>query len=149
LLRKRETEIDLPDDLPMANTDFVLLEQVFFNLLDNAAKYTPSGSRIRIAGRADGADVAVAVIDEGAGIPDEAAEAIFDKFTRLEAGDRKRAGTGLGLAICRGFVQAMGGTVTAGNRLDRSGAVFTVRLPAAGETPPAPAAADKGIVHVG
>jgi two-component system sensor histidine kinase KdpD len=149
LLRQRETEIDLPDDLPMANADFVLLEQVFFNLLDNAAKYTPSGSRIRIVGRADGADLTVAVIDEGTGIPDEAAEAIFDKFTRLEAGDRKRAGTGLGLAICRGFVQAMGGTVAVGNRLDRSGAVFTVRLPAAGAARREPETTDKGIVHVG
>ena len=56
-------------------------------------------------------------------------ERIFDKFYRVRAGDRQRAGTGLGLAICRGFVEAMGGTIRAANREDRKGAVFTIRLP--------------------
>ena len=54
---------------------------------------------------------------------------MFDKFYRVRKGDRVRAGTGLGLAIARGFVEAMGGTVTAANRRDRSGACFTVALP--------------------
>ena len=56
-------------------------------------------------------------------------ERIFDKFYRSGGADRRRAGTGLGLAICRGFIEAMRGTITASNRTDRSGAVFTVRLP--------------------
>jgi two-component system sensor histidine kinase KdpD len=149
LLGRREVEVDLPDDLPMAMADFVLLEQVFFNLLDNAVKYTPPGSRIRIAGRAEAPRVVIQVIDEGVGIPEQSAETIFDKFTRLEAGDRKRAGTGLGLAICRGFVQAMGGTVTAGSRVDRSGAVFTISLLAAAEPQLTQQVAGKGNVHVG
>ena len=54
---------------------------------------------------------------------------MFGKFTRARKGDSVRAGTGLGLAICRGFVEAMGGTITAGNRTDRTGAVFTIRMP--------------------
>ena len=61
-------------------------------------------------------------------------ERIFDKFYRAQKGDRVRAGTGLGLAICRGFVEAMGGTIKAGNRSDRSGAVFTITLPVAAES---------------
>lgn len=60
-------------------------------------------------------------------------ERIFDKFYRVHAQDRQRAGTGLGLSICRGFVEAMGGTVTAGNRRDHSGAVFTLTLPRAAD----------------
>jgi two-component system sensor histidine kinase KdpD len=63
-------------------------------------------------------------------------ERVFDKFFRVHGTDRQRAGTGLGLAVCRGFVEAMGGTIVAANRLDRSGAVFTVTLPVAAPQPP-------------
>ena len=69
------------------------------------------------------------VLDEGDGIPPADLERIFDKFYRVQKGDQVRAGTGLGLAISRGFVEAMHGTIAAGNRSDRSGAVFTIRLP--------------------
>ena len=62
-------------------------------------------------------------------MPDDARERVFDKFYRVHAADRQRAGTGLGLAICRGFVEAMGGTIRAGNRPDRTGAVFTIEMP--------------------
>ena len=69
-------------------------------------------------------------VDEGAGIPPDDFERIFDKFYRVQAADRKRAGTGLGLAICRGFIEAMGGTISRRNSTDRSGAVFSITLPA-------------------
>jgi len=132
LLLHHRTDIDLAPDMPMVMADFVLLEQVIFNLVDNAAKYTPKGTAIRIAGHvedaADGPWAVIEVIDEGAGIPLQSLEAIFNKFTRLQAEDRTRAGTGLGLPICRGFITAMGGTIAAGNRQDRSGAIFTIRL---------------------
>jgi two-component system sensor histidine kinase KdpD len=134
LLSRHEVEVTLPEDLSMVMADFALLEQVFFNLLDNAAKYTPAGTLICIAGFGDGDNVVVEIVDEGAGIPAPSAAAIFEKFTRLEAGDRTRAGTGLGLAICRGFIEAMGGAIVAGNRQDISGAVFTIRLKAASIT---------------
>ncbi len=65
------------------------------------------------------------LMDEGDGLPEEDTERVFDKFYRARKGDRVRAGTGLGLAISRGFVEAMGGTITAANRRDRSGACFT------------------------
>jgi two-component system, OmpR family, sensor histidine kinase KdpD len=73
--------------------------------------------------------VCLQVLDEGEGIPETELEHIFDKFYRVHKGDRVRAGTGLGLAVSRGFVDAMRGTITAGNRTDRSGAVLTVVLP--------------------
>ena len=69
------------------------------------------------------------VMDEGSGIPPAELESVFDKFYRAQKGDHVRPGTGLGLAISRGFVEAMRGTITAGNRGDRSGAVMTIRLP--------------------
>ena len=128
LLIRHGIDIALDADLPMVMADFVLLEQVVFNLLDNAAKYTPTETTIRIVGRAEGEQVVIEVIDEGEGIPPASLEAIFDKFTRLRAGDTTRAGTGLGLPICRGFITAMGGTIIAGNRQDRAGAIFTIRL---------------------
>jgi two-component system sensor histidine kinase KdpD len=110
------TELDIPADLPMLKLDPVLFEQVLFNLLDNAAKYAPSGSTIRIRGWADGARCDLQVMDEGPGIPPADLERVFDTFYRVRKGDHVRAGTGLGLSICRGFVEAMGGTIAAGNR---------------------------------
>jgi two-component system sensor histidine kinase KdpD len=145
MLAAHATEVDLAPDLPMVKADFVLLEQVIFNLLDNAAKYTLAGTPIRIKARVDGDWVEIAVIDQGGGIPPQSLELIFNKFTRLQAGDRKGAGTGLGLPICRGFVEAMGGTIVAGNRQDRSGAIFTIRL---GEAPAYSGNDTKGVVHV-
>jgi two-component system sensor histidine kinase KdpD len=102
---------------------------VLFNLLDNAAKYAPVGSRIRLSARREDDHVILQVIDEGDGIPAGDNERIFDRFYRARGMDRRRAGTGLGLAICRGFVEAMGGTIGAANRTDRSGAVVTITLP--------------------
>jgi two-component system sensor histidine kinase KdpD len=132
VLSGHRIEVDLSADLPMVEVDPVLFEQALFNLLDNAAKYAPAGTTVRIDGHPDGAaHVRLRVMDEGDGIPPDELEQVFEKFHRAEKGDRVRAGTGLGLAICRGFVEAMGGTIVAGNRTDRSGAAFTIRLPAA------------------
>jgi two-component system sensor histidine kinase KdpD len=119
----------LAPGLPMLKLDPVLFEQVLFNLLDNAAKYAPAGTTITLAARRDGGTVLLEVLDEGPGLPEEDRERVFDKFYRVRAADKKRAGTGLGLAIARGFMEAMGGTITAANRGDRDGAVFTLTLP--------------------
>jgi two-component system sensor histidine kinase KdpD len=113
----------------MLELDAVLFEQVLFNLLDNAAKYAPGGTTIRVAGWQDRGAVYFQVIDEGDGIPPADLERIFDKFYRVHKGDQVLAGTGLGLAISRGFIEALHGTITAANRTDRSGAVFTIRVP--------------------
>ena len=122
-------ELDLDGDLPMLALDAVLFEQALFNVLDNAAKYSPSGSTIRIEAWSDRNSVSLEIIDEGDGIPPEELEHIFDKFYRVQKGDHVRAGTGLGLAISRGFIEAMKGTIVAANRSDRRGAVFTIRMP--------------------
>ncbi|APG94570.1 sensor histidine kinase [Sinorhizobium americanum] len=129
MLARHRTAIDMPADLPMLKLDPVLFEQVLFNLLDNAAKYAPPGSTIRIRAWADESAVILQVLDEGPGIPSGDLERVFDSFYRVSKGDHVRAGTGLGLSICRGFVEAMGGTISAGNRTDRSGAVLTVTMP--------------------
>jgi len=129
LLAEHRVIIDLAPDLPMLKLDYLLLEQVLFNVIDNAAKYAPPGTPITVRGRVGGGDVVLTVLDEGPGIPPNDLDRIFDKFYRVQARDRQRAGTGLGLAIGRGFVTAMGATIEAANRSDRSGAVFTIRLP--------------------
>jgi two-component system sensor histidine kinase KdpD len=130
VLARHHVEVEIGPDLPMLRLDAILFEQVLFNLLDNAAKYAPPGSRINVRARRQGDTVAIEVIDEGPGIPAGDLERVFDKFYRVRAQDRQRAGTGLGLAICRGFVEAQGGRIEAGNRRDRSGAVLTIRIPA-------------------
>jgi two-component system sensor histidine kinase KdpD len=122
-------------DLPLVAMDTRLFGQILFNLLDNAAKYAPRGTTIDVKCRREEDAVAVEVIDEGPGVPPEDLLRIFDKFFRVQVGDRRRAGTGLGLAICKGFVEAIGGQITAENRLDRPGAVFRVTLPASTEAP--------------
>ena len=113
----------------MVKVDPVLFEQALFNLLDNAAKYAPTGTTVRIQSWRDRDSVGLQILDEGEGILPGDLEHIFDKFYRARKVDRVRAGTGLGLAISRGFVEAMEGTISAANRTDRSGAVFTIRLP--------------------
>ena len=129
VLARHCVEIEIAPDLPMLRLDAILFEQVLFNLLDNAAKYSPPGSRIDLQALREGDVVALEVIDEGPGIPPGDLERVFDKFYRVHAQDRQRAGTGLGLAICRGFVEAQGGRIEAQNRRDRSGALLTLRMP--------------------
>jgi two-component system sensor histidine kinase KdpD len=126
VLAKHRVMLDLGSDLPMLKLDPVLFEQVLFNLLDNAAKYAAAGTEVRLMARHEGNILRLRVMDEGPGIPPADQERIFDKFYRVQAADNRRVGIGLGLAICRGFVEAMGGTIVAGNREDRRGAVFTI-----------------------
>jgi two-component system sensor histidine kinase KdpD len=129
ILAQHRVELEFTADLPMLELDAVLFEQVLFNLLDNAAKYAPVATTIRIQGWRDRGSVYLQVLDEGEGIPPDDLEHVFDKFYRVQKGDQVRAGTGLGLAISRGFVEAMHGTIAAANRNDRTGAVFTIKMP--------------------
>ena len=129
ILARHRTVLELDPALPPLPLDPVLFEQVLFNLLDNAAKYAPVDSEVVLRARVDDTRVIIEVGDEGPGLPADALERVFDKFTRLHSSDRQRPGTGLGLAICRGFVEALGGTISAANRTDRaSGALFTIAL---------------------
>jgi two-component system sensor histidine kinase KdpD len=134
ILTQHQVAVETAADLPMLALDAVLFEQVLFNILDNAAKYAPEGTTIRIKSWRGKETVCVQVLDEGDGIPPGDLERIFDKFYRVHKEDQVRAGTGLGLAISRGFVEAMNGTLTAANRADRRGAVFTITLPIPAQT---------------
>ena len=138
LLRDRPVRVSLPADLPLVPIDAMLIEQVFLNLLDNAARYSPPASPIDVAASAVGPDVIVEVSDRGPGFAPGDETRAFEKFYRgRPAGVR---GVGLGLAISRAIVQAHGGTITAANRPD-SGATIRFTLPRA-ESPPLPDAGD-------
>lgn len=134
ILIGHKVELVLAADLPMLQLDAVLFEQVLFNLLDNAAKYSPPDTTISIRSQRERDRVVLEVADEGGGIPPGELESVFDKFYRVQKGDHVRPGTGLGLAISRGFVEAMRGTISASNRSDRKGAVLTIRLPVPAQT---------------
>lgn len=129
ILGTHRLELRVAQDLPMLKLDGVLLEQTLFNLVDNAAKYSPSDSTIAIEARRVNDRMVIKVVDEGPGIPPHDLKRIFEKFYRSVHRGRQRAGTGLGLAISRGFVEAMGGRIIAGNRTDRSGAVIMIGFP--------------------
>lgn len=129
VLLHHRVETRLPADLPMVDLDFLLAEQALFNLLDNAAKYSPARSMIGIRAVRRGHEVRIQVLDKGEGIPPDEIEHIFDKFYRVQGAGSRATGTGLGLSICRGFIEAMGGRIHADNRHDGPGAVFTIALP--------------------
>jgi len=129
ILSGHNVEVEIAADLPMLELDPVLFEQVLFNLLDNAAKYAPPETTVRIVAWREDDTVKLQILDEGSGINPEDLERIFDKFHRAQKQDQVRAGTGLGLAISRGFIEAMHGAITAANRSDRQGSAFTITLP--------------------
>jgi two-component system sensor histidine kinase KdpD len=129
ILARHKVSLELEAELPMLELDAVLFEQVLFNLLDNAAKYSPPDTRISIKSVREADCVCLQIADEGEGIPPGELESIFDKFYRVQKTDHVRPGTGLGLAISRGFIEAMHGKIFAANRTDRRGAVLTIRLP--------------------
>jgi two-component system sensor histidine kinase KdpD len=105
-------ETGIATDLPLLRGDSVLLEQVLFNLLDNAAKYG-GGEPVNIYARRDGKDLVLSVTDLGKGIPAVDLDRIFEKFYRRSKTDGRSPGTGLGLSIARGFVEALGGRIHA------------------------------------
>jgi two-component system sensor histidine kinase KdpD len=122
-------DVRIPDDLPSVLVDATLVVQVFGNLLDNAAKYTPAGTRVCIAAASDGAFVRVTVDDDGPGLPPGDPSELFEKFRR-GAREATIIGAGLGLAICRAIVQAHGGSIEAKRRAG-GGTRFELTLPVA------------------
>jgi two-component system, OmpR family, sensor histidine kinase KdpD len=125
-LTDRRVVTDIPDDLPLLSIDPVLVEQLFVNVLENASKYTPPRSEIRMRAAQDGRTLVVDVTDFGPGVPAGEEEHIFERFHRVApAGVR---GAGLGLAIARAIAQVHGGRLTASNG-PAGGAVFRLTLP--------------------
>lgn len=126
----RSVSVDVAADTPMLRVDFTLFQQVLFNLLDNVAKYAPADSAVHIEARREGGDAVIEIIDQGIGIAPPELERVFDKFYRLEGGDRQTAGTGLGLSICRGIIEAHGGRIAARSPVaDGHGTAVVIRLP--------------------
>jgi two-component system sensor histidine kinase KdpD len=131
-LVRHEVYVDVAERLPLIRIDFVLMENVLVNLLDNAAKYAPPDSSIQISARAHGNVLALDVTDQGRGIAADELGAVFDKFYRARKHrDRTVPGTGLGLAICKGIVEAHGGTIEALSRGLGHGTTVRVKLPIA------------------
>ena len=126
-LRGREVRIDVPPDLPLLHCDEVMLEQVLFNLVENAQKHTAPGSAIRIAASAAPAYIDVRVADSGAGLPAGEEQRVFEKFHRGHS-EAAQSGFGLGLTICKAIVEAHGGEIRARN-IAGGGAEFSFSLP--------------------
>ncbi len=127
-LSGHSVDVRIAADLPPVYVDPTLVVQMFGNLFDNAAKYTPPGTRIGISAVVDGAFVRVVVEDDGPGLPPGDPARLFDKFQRGN-GEGTIVGVGLGLAICQAIVRAHGGDIEAYRRRG-SGARFEVTLPA-------------------
>ncbi len=126
-IKGREIATCLPTDLPMVRVDFVLMVQVFVNLLDNALKYSRADQPISIEAVREGHVVKVAVADHGPGIPATDIDRVFDKFYRVQHAG-VASGTGLGLSICRGIVEAHGGQIWA-KPTSGGGTTVTLALP--------------------
>ncbi len=124
----------LAHDLPFMRGDANLIEQVLFNLLDNAQKYG-GGGRVSIHARRDGASVLLSVTDEGPGVKPTDLDRIFEKFYRGGRADGRKAGTGLGLSISRGLIEAMGGRIWAESPAARRRGTRVVIARPAAETP--------------
>jgi two-component system sensor histidine kinase KdpD len=123
------TRVNLAQDLPFARGDSHLVEQVIFNLLDNAHKYGGDGE-VSVHARRDGEDILISITDEGPGIKSIDLERVFEKFYRGGGTDGRKPGTGLGLSICRGLIEAMGGTIQAQSpAIRKRGTRMIVRLP--------------------
>lgn len=136
IARRHTLKVEIAADMPLIRVDAVLIEQVVFNLVDNACKYAPPGTVVKIWAKPADGDVVLEVIDQGPGIPPEDREKVFEMFYRVRQTD-SQSGTGLGLAICRGIVEAHGGSIRVDEGIHGVGAAIVVRLPLP-EAPPLP-----------
>ena len=125
--------VDIPPDTPSVLADFILIEQVLINLLENAAKYSPPDMPISISVNRKDKEVIVAISDAGSPIPGAESEHVFDKFYRQNS-SKHVSGTGLGLFICKGIIEAHGGHIWIDPSHDH-GNRFSFSLPANNELP--------------
>ncbi|MEQ1578533.1 MAG: sensor histidine kinase KdpD [Hyphomicrobium sp.] len=127
---QRKTELAVSPNLPPIRGDAALLEQVVFNLLDNANKFSGPGTATRVTVNGKTTGITIQVSDTGIGIPEQDLEKVFEKFYRVSPGDGRPSGTGLGLSICAGLIKAMGGSIKAGNTTAAGkGTCITISLP--------------------
>lgn len=127
-LEGRPVTVEVAPDAPLVEIDAVLIERVLHNVLENAGKYTPAGTPIRITADAEQDFLRVAVTDRGPGVPKGQEEAIFEKFARGVGRESTTPGVGLGLSIAKAIVEAHGGRISAHN-VPEGGASFVFLLP--------------------
>lgn len=125
---KHKFVYEIPDDLPLFMGDCGLLEHVVLNFIDNAAKYSPDNTDIKIKAQASDESITLMVIDEGVGFKDDDKKHLFEKFYRAKCTDQFM-GTGLGLSICKSIIEAHDGTIWAEHRKDAQGSIFGFTLP--------------------
>jgi two-component system sensor histidine kinase KdpD len=130
--------IEVSGDLPPVSLDYVEIDEVLSNLIENAVKYTPPGTEIRVSARRQGDELQVSVEDSGPGIPPAALPHLFEPFYRVQGSGPQPKGTGLGLAVAAGLVAAHGGRIRAENR-EGGGARFVFSLPIQEHSKPAQA----------
>jgi signal transduction histidine kinase len=128
VLGKRTLRCDLPALPVMVNCDVDVIRRVLENLISNAIKFTKSDGMIRVVAERDENEVTLSVVDDGAGIPPEKHERIFEKFGQTESGAAQQHSTGIGLTFCRLAVEAHGGTITVQSEVGK-GSTFRVALP--------------------
>ena len=126
LFRDARVQVEVPDGLPLVDGDYTLLDQLLTNLVENAARYAPPASTVRVTARAvgGGKEVELAVSDEGIGVPDYDRDRIFEPFRRGEGS----TSSGVGLATCKAIAEAHAGSIRV-ERTPGGGATFVVRLP--------------------
>ena len=123
-------ETQIAPDLGPLHVHPALIEQALFNVMENAAKFSPSGQAIRVlARRLDDGTLGIDIIDQGPGIPEDERRRIFDMFYSVERGDRGKHGTGLGLTIVQGILGAHMGRVEALPGPDGVGTTIRIALP--------------------
>jgi len=141
LLKQRTVTTELPSNLPLIEFDYVQMDQVLTNLIENAARYTPPDTPLDVGvelrnetaetagvGLAPAKHILIHVADRGPGIPQADLERVFDKFYRVQQKRQHPMGSGLGLAVCKGIVEAHGGRIWAWPR-EGGGVIFYVTLP--------------------
>lgn len=121
-------DLEIAPSLPVASGEATYVEQIVRNLLENAAKYSPAGTRVQVVARQVGEEVVIQIIDDGPGISPESLPYIFDLFYRDPETARTAAGSGIGLFVCRNLVEAMGGQMTAAVSAS-GGSIFAFTLP--------------------
>jgi two-component system sensor histidine kinase KdpD len=131
-----KVELTLAPGLPPIWVHPALVEQAVFNVLENAAKFSPPGEPVTVAAQLREGTLRIDIADRGPGIPEDERARIFDMFYSVERGDRGRHGTGLGLTICQGMIGAHGGSVEALAGADGRGTVIRITLPLLQPAPP-------------
>ncbi|MFJ2482986.1 DUF4118 domain-containing protein [Pseudomonas sp. NPDC087598] len=129
VLAPLQVSTEVPAELPLLFVHAALIEQALVNVLENAARFSPSHGRLQLSAGANDDEIFFSVSDEGPGIPEDERAKIFDMFYTAARGDRGGQGTGLGLAICQGMVGAHGGRISVADGIDGRGTCITLHLP--------------------